>query len=130
MSADWMESVYQTVTAMQPGRLSSVTLVWNPHDPLAVTMVFPRNNWWVIDRDLLITAVSLIHGTVGEGDVRFHSYLDTPDSLLMELDSPSGWGVVRLRRSELGSFLDSLEGRKAADPLVELDKWLATVVPS
>jgi len=91
-------------------------------------LIFPKNVWWVIDRELLTAAVDNHDAVVGEGDVRFHPASDDPGSVLMELDSPQGWAVLRLWRDEIRAFLDELHGLPSRDPRAELEQWLSWAV--
>ena len=99
-----------------------VTMLWNPADPFAVTLWFPKGEEWVLARELLVAA--LTSAAAGDGDVRF-SEIDCPGCVLLTLDSPSGHAELHVRRADLIDFIMATEYVPAADPFVEFDKWLA-----
>jgi hypothetical protein len=102
-----------------------VSLRWDPKDPFAVTLRFPKGETWVLARALIIAG--LTRAAVGEGDVRFSRIDDCPDCVLLTLDSPSGHAKLHVPRADLIDFIMATEFVPRADPVAEFDfdAWLA-----
>ncbi|GGX96076.1 SsgA family sporulation/cell division regulator [Streptomyces minutiscleroticus] len=85
------------------------TIHYDPHDPFAVSMVFPApatlegvDVRWTFARDLLTDG---LEEPAGQGDVRVRPY--GYDRTVLEFHAPEGTAVVHVRTGELRRFLRS-----------------------
>jgi hypothetical protein len=100
-------AVFDLLAPHTPAVPVKVELRYDTRDPYAVIAAFRtgRAGWveWVYARDLL--ADGLI-AEVGMGDVRIRPSVEDPESVLIELNSPSGYAMFEASAQELADFLD------------------------
>lgn len=105
-----------------------VILSWEPVDPLAFQIRFPRQKVWTFSRELLMDAL-VCADPAGVGDGDYHWCPDERRScLLLELAPPWGYAEFRVRRATLTSFLAATVAQESVDPFTELEKWLLAEV--
>jgi hypothetical protein len=100
-------AVFDLVAPHAPAVPVQVELRYDTRDPYAVIAAFRtgRAGWveWVFSRDLL--ADGLLAET-GDGDVRIRPAPDDPETVIFELNSPSGHAVFETSAHRLADFLD------------------------
>ncbi|MER6764525.1 SsgA family sporulation/cell division regulator [Amycolatopsis sp. NPDC000673] len=84
------------------------TLRYETSDPYAIFMEFdtveaPRSIQWIFARSLLASG---LHSPAGLGDIRIRPSEENPKAVLVELDSPAGYAVLRAPVSGVREFLD------------------------
>lgn len=96
-----------------PGRLTSLRLLWRPHDPFAVLLQLtampdhpslPRGQW-IIARDLLRQALDV---PAGAGAVRLRPD-HLRDRVWFELERPGPAACLSVPRAEVLQFLERTE---------------------
>jgi hypothetical protein len=126
-------AVFELLAPHSPAVPVQVELRYDTRDPYAVIAAFRtgRTGWveWVFARDLL--ADGLI-AEAGEGDVRIRPSMVSPETVVIELSSPSGHAMFEASAEELADFLDStydvvLPGNEGM--WVSLDDALAALMP-
>jgi hypothetical protein len=99
--------VFELLAPQAPAVPVQVELRYDTRDPYAVVAAFRtgRTGWvdWVFARDLL--ADGLI-ADAGDGDVRIRPSVEEPETVVVELTSPSGHAVFDASAQELAEFLD------------------------
>lgn len=100
-------AVFDLLAPQTPAVPVKVELRYETRDPFAIVAAFRtgRAGWveWVFARDLL--ADGLLAET-GDGDVRIRPAAEDPESVLIELNSPSGHAMFESCAQELADFLD------------------------
>lgn len=104
-------------------RTDKVRLRWSPADPLAIRFRFAERNDWFLSRELVVDALAKPDGA-GDGDARFSPVRGYPHCLILELETPKGYGNRLIRRRTLESFLSATISHESADPAAELETWL------
>ncbi|MEY9835488.1 SsgA family sporulation/cell division regulator [Streptacidiphilus sp. EB103A] len=95
------------VATAGPGRDFVARLGYRPEDPFAVRLTFPpevsldgTERTWTFARDLLAEG---LRGPAGVGDVHIWPY--GPQLTVVELHSPGGAAMIRLRSAGVRAFL-------------------------
>lgn len=100
-------AVFDLLAPQTPAVPVKVELRYDTHDPYAVIAAFRtgRTGWveWVFARDLLADGLL---AEAGDGDVRIRPSADDPESVVVELTSPSGHAMFETSAQELADFLD------------------------
>ena len=108
-------------------------LVYDRHDPYAVTAVFVTvggNVRWTFGRDLLIGGTD---EPTGDGDVHVWPCLDSDGEsvVMIELCSPDGEALVQARAADLNTFLArtvAAVAPGAESQYVDLDATIAAIL--
>lgn len=100
-------AVFDLLAPHTPAVPVQVELRYDTRDPYAVIAAFRtgRAGWveWVFSRDLLADGLL---ADAGEGDVRIRPAADDPETVIFELNSPSGHAVFETSAHRLADFLD------------------------
>ncbi|GAA4547832.1 MULTISPECIES: SsgA family sporulation/cell division regulator [Amycolatopsis] len=100
-------AVFDLLAPRTPAVPVKVELRYDTRDPYAVVAAFRtgRAGWveWVYARDLLADGLL---ADAGDGDVRIRPSVEDPESVLIELNSPSGHAMFEASAQELADFLD------------------------
>lgn len=100
-------AVFELFTPQAPNVPVKVELKYETSDPYAVVAAFRtgRAGWveWVFARDLLADGLL---ADAGEGDVRIRPSVDDPETIVIELNSPSGHAMFEASAHELAMFMD------------------------
>src|SRR6266511_226498 len=93
-------AVFDLLAPQTPAVPVQVELRYDTRDPYAVIAAFRtgRAGWveWVFARDLLADGLL---ADAGDGDVRIRPSVEDPESVLIELNSPSGHAMFEIGRA-------------------------------
>ena len=105
------EAVHQSQFVMLNESTTPVLsrLSYHAHEPFAVTVAFrtERGRWieWTFARDLLVNGLD---SPAGFGDVRIRPDLsEDEDFLTLEIESPDGYASFELEIEDIRTFLDA-----------------------
>ena len=105
------ETVHQSQFVMLNESTTPVLsrLSYHAHEPFAVTVAFrtERGRWieWTFARDLLVNGLD---SPAGFGDVRIRPDLsEDEDFLTLEIESPDGYASFELEIEDIRTFLDA-----------------------
>jgi hypothetical protein len=113
VTVDWYASGHDVGDGEGVGH---AVLLFDPADPLAVSLRFTDDNVWYLGRDLLLAG---LRSPAGDGDVRIEPYKAT---IAVTFYSPRGRGLVLLPRRPVEEFAQQIRDLKAApdiDGLIE-----------
>lgn len=127
-------TVFDLLAPRTPPVPVKVELRYDTRDPYAVVAAFRtgKAGWveWVYARDLMADGLL---GEAGNGDVRIRPSLEDPESVIVELSSPSGHAMFEASAQELADFLDQtydvvLPGNEHL--WVSVDEALTRMIPN
>ncbi|KID30070.1 SsgA family sporulation/cell division regulator [Prauserella rugosa] len=127
-------AVFDLLAPKTPPVPVKVELRYDTQDPYAVIAAFRtgRAGWveWVFARDLIADGLL---ADAGDGDVHIRPSTEDPESVLIELTSPSGHAMFEASAEELADFLDRtydvvLPGNEHL--WVDVDEALTRLIPN